>query len=134
MDNQEQELEEGIFDAESSLSETLSIEKLGEYTEDLVDWTVTFVPKLLVAILILWIGFKIVKKLSSFLGKGLEKADLGLEITGFLQSIVTTIMKIVVLGLAASVIGIKMTALVGLLGAAVFAIGMAMQGLSLIHI
>ena len=128
MEEQDQDNGESIMNSNESLAETFSPEKMQELTSDAIDWTVTFVPKLLIAILILWIGFKVVNKLSTLLGKGLGKADLGLEITGFLQSILTTIMKIVVIGVAASVIGVKMTALVGLLGAAVFAIGMAMQG------
>ncbi len=111
-----------------SLSETFSVEKMQEYGSDILDWTVTFIPKLIIALIILYIGFKIVNKLSKVINKGLEKADLGPEVTAFIQSMITIIMKIVVLGVAASIIGIKMTALVGLLGAAVFAIGMAMQG------
>ena len=93
-----------------------------------MDWSVVFIPKLLIALVILWIGFKIVGKLSSFIGMGLEKANLGVEVTGFLNSMLTTVLKVIVIGLAASVVGIKMTALIGLLGAAVFAIGMALQG------
>ena len=45
-----------------------------------------------------------------------------------MNSMLTTVLKVIVIGLAASVVGIKMTALIGLLGAAVFAIGMALQG------
>lgn len=126
-----EEQEEGQISLEmsdQSVSEMFSIENISKYGTDLMDWTVTFVPKLLIALIVLWIGFKIVNKIAKIVGLGLQKADLGVEITGFLTSMATTVMKIVVLGLAASIIGIKMTALIGLLGAAVFAIGMAMQG------
>ena len=111
-----------------SLSETLSVTKLQEYSTDLMDWAVIFVPKLFMAILVLWIGFKIVEKLSMAIGIGLEKSNLGLEITEFLKSIITTVLKVVVLVVAASIIGVKMTALFGLLAAAGFAVGMALQG------
>ena len=108
--------------------DALDLNNITKYGQDLMDWSVVFIPKLLIALVILWIGFKIVGKLSSFIGMGLEKANLGVEVTGFLNSMLTTVLKVIVIGLAASVVGIKMTALIGLLGAAVFAIGMALQG------
>lgn len=119
---------EDLFQSQESITETLSLTNLQKYGESFMDWVVVFVPKLLLALIVVWIGFKIVKKLSNVLGIGLEKANLGVEITGFLQSIISTVLKLIVLAVAASIIGIKMTALIGLLGAAVFAIGMALQG------
>jgi len=114
--------------SDQSLSETFSIGNMQKYGTDFMDWAVVFLPKILLACIILWIGFKIANKLSKILGIGLEKANLGLEITEFLKSIISTVLKVIVVAIAASVIGIKMTALIGLLGAAVFAIGMALQG------
>ena len=111
-----------------SLSETFSLTKLEEYSEKTMDWAVVFVPKLIIALIVLWIGFKVVKKISHIIGLGIERSQLGPEVTGFLKSIISTILKVTVIALAASIIGIKMTALLGLLGAAVFAIGMALQG------
>ena len=111
-----------------SLSETFSLTKLEEYSEKTMDWAVVFIPKLIIALIVLWIGFKVVKKISHIIGLGIERSQLGPEVTGFLKSIISTILKVTVIALAASIIGIKMTALLGLLGAAVFAIGMALQG------
>jgi len=130
--DQDQELdnlfEEDDAISNESLSETLSIDKIQEYSSNLMDWAIVFVPKLILASLVLWIGFKIVAKLSKGIGAVLEKSNLGTEVTGFLKSIISTILKVVVLAIAASIIGVKMTALIGLLGAAVFAVGMALQG------
>ena len=64
-----------------SLTETFSVEKMQKYGSDILDWTVNFIPKLIIALLILYIGFKIVNKLSKIVNKGLEKADLGPEVT-----------------------------------------------------
>lgn len=114
--------------SDESLMETFSMSNIQKYSGELMDWAVIFLPKLLLACLILWIGFKIANKIGKVIGVGLEKANLGIEITEFLKSIISTVLKIIVIAFAASVIGIKMTALIGLLGAAVFAIGMALQG------
>ena len=112
----------------SNTGEAFDLNTITKYGQDLLDWSVIFVPKVLLALIVLWIGLKIAKKLGSLIKVGLEKANLGVEVTGFLTSMINTVLKIVVIGLAASIVGIKMTALIGLLGAAVFAIGMALQG------
>lgn len=125
-----QEVAEEMFDDSiiSSTGDSLDINVIAKYGQDLMDWAVVFIPKLIIALLILWIGFKIATKLGSLIRIGLEKASLGIEVTEFLSSMINTALKVVVIGLAASVVGIKMTALIGLFGAAVFAIGMALQG------
>jgi len=112
----------------TNTGEAFDLNTITKYGQDLLDWSVIFVPKVLLALIVLWIGLKIAKKLGSLIKVGLEKANLGVEVTGFLTSMINTVLKIVVIGLAASIVGIKMTALIGLLGAAVFAIGMALQG------
>lgn len=123
------ESEDSFFDAAAEgPMDDFSLTKMQEYGSNLVDWTVTFVPRLILALIVVWVGFKIVTRLAKLIGAGLDKANLDIEITEFLKSIVTNILKVIVLALGASIIGIKMTALIGLLGAAVFAIGMALQG------
>ncbi len=117
-----------LFNNPQDVFQDFSLVNVQKYGTNLIDWLIAFVPKLLLALIILWLGFKIVNKISKIIGLGLEKANLGVEITEFLNSIITSVLKIVVIGVAASIIGVKMTALIGLLGAAVFAIGMALQG------
>ena len=103
-------------------------DKIQEYSELLIDWVVGFAPKLLMAIAILFIGFFIVKKLMNFLRLGLKKTSLDYEIVEFLGSLIETILKLAVILFAVSMLGVEMTAIIGLLAAAGFAVGMALQG------
>lgn len=103
-------------------------EKLQEYLGQLVDWVVYFAPKILMAVLILFVGFFIVKRVSKVIKKGLEKTNMDIEITEFLSSLLESIMKLAVILFAVSMLGIEMTAIIGLLAAAGFAVGMALQG------
>lgn len=106
----------------------MDAEKIQEYTEKVIDWAISFAPKLLIAILIIVIGLFVVNKLSGLIKKGLEKAKLDVEIREFLTSILTILMKMAVFLIAGSIIGIEFTALLGLLAAMAFAVGMALQG------
>jgi len=106
----------------------MQTEKLQEYLDQFMDWAVLFVPKFILALIILYVGFFIIKKISLVIRTGLEKANLGPEVTEFLSSIVDIFLKIVVIAISASIVGVKLSALFGILAAAGFAVGLALQG------
>ena len=103
-------------------------DKLTQYIGDFMDWSVAFVPKLGLAILILFIGFWLIKKISRVFGFTLEKAKMAPEVISFLSSMVNMALKIALLLVAAGIIGFEMGSLVAILAAVGFAIGLALQG------
>ncbi len=105
-----------------------SVGKLEVYTGQFIDWAVIFVPKLILACIILFIGFWMVRKLDAIVEAAMEKAGLSLEITSFLSSIIEIGLKFVVVLIAAGMLGFEMSSLVAVLAAAGFAIGLALQG------
>lgn len=94
----------------------------------LTKMVVEFAPKLLVAILILWVGMKLCKMLKKLIIKALEKKEAEPSLKTFLGSLVDVLMKAMVVIMAMDVIGIKATSFIALLGAMGLAIGMALQG------
>ncbi len=94
----------------------------------LLDLTVAFIPKLIGCILVLWIGFKLIKLLKKALTKVLEKRDAEASLKGFLTSVVDVLMKVMLVIMAMDIIGIKATSFIALLGEAGLAVGMALQG------
>lgn len=107
---------------------TNTISKYDEYLGNIMDWAVVFIPKLILAGLVLVIGFRVVAKLEKIISKAISKSNIDPEISSFLISIIEIILKIVVVLIAVSIIGVELSALVGLLAAAGFAVGMALQG------
>lgn len=87
-----------------------------------------FIGKIIGAGLILWVGFKVVKKIVEILGKALEKAGFSDTLRPFLSSLVSVVLKGAVLFAIATVLGADLTGLMTILAAAGFAIGMALQG------
>ena len=94
----------------------------------LTEVTVGFVPKLLVAILILWVGMKIAKMLRKVIVRALERRNAEASLKSFLGSLVDVLFKAMVIIMAMDVVGIKATSFIALLGAMGLAIGMALQG------
>ena len=103
-------------------------EKLNLYYDKVIDFAVTFAPKLAGAIIIIIAGFWLVKKLTRIFGLSLEKANFSKEVAPFLVSFIGIAMKIVVLLAAAGIVGIETTSIFGILAAAGFAVGFALQG------
>lgn len=106
----------------------MEMDKLNEYLQIAIDKTVFFLPRIIAAGLILWIGFKVVKKLVVWVGLALEKTGFSETLRPFLTSTTSVILKGAVLFIIASFIGADLTGLVAILAAAGFAVGMALQG------
>ena len=94
----------------------------------LTELTVQFVPKILAAILVLWLGLKVANLLRKAIIKALDKRNAEPSLKTFLGSLVNLLLKAMVIFMAMDIIGIKATSFIALLGAMGLAIGMALQG------
>lgn len=90
---------------------------------------ITFLPKIATALLILIVGMWLAKRISQLVASRLNKGGKVDPTVGpFLQSIVSTGLKILVLLIAAGQLGFEVTSLVAIIGALAFAVGLALQG------
>ncbi len=99
-----------------------------KYLQIAIDKAVFYLPKILLAGIILWAGFKVVRKLVQLFGNLLKKTGFSETLRPFLSSTVGILLKGTVLFVIASVLGADLTGLVAILAAAGFAVGMALQG------
>lgn len=94
----------------------------------LIDLTAQFIPRLIVSILVLWIGFKLIKLLKRTLDRIMERQKMEASLRSFLSSFVDVLLKILVIIMFMDILGIKVTSFIAIIGAAGLAIGMALQG------
>lgn len=85
-------------------------------------------PKIVAGILVLVIGFWIVKIITNIVGKSLTKSGVDADLLPFLKSLISVLLKVLVVITAAGVVGIEITAFAALLAGAGLAIGAAMSG------
>jgi len=88
----------------------------------------SYTPKLLWAILVLWIWFKVVNKLRDLVYKIMSKQKLDKMLKSFISSLLTGILKILVIIAAAGMLGVQTSSFIAMLAAAGLAIGMALSG------
>lgn len=96
--------------------------------DEIMDFVVTFGPKLLAAIAALVIGLWVVRFIVKGVGKGLDKSNVDDALKIFLKSLVSMLLKVMVYITALGMLGIEMTSFIAVLGAAGLAVGLALQG------
>ena len=76
----------------------------------------------------LFIGLMLIKKLSSFVIKRLEKSRTEASLNAFLVSLIRIALQIILIVTVASMLGLEITTLIALLTSVAFAVGLALQG------
>lgn len=87
-----------------------------------------FLIDLLIAFVIIFIGFKIVKLIRNIVTKALDKKKVDKAVVSFVDTSVNVGLKILVIIAAALVMGIQMASITTLAGSCVIAISLAVQG------
>ncbi len=104
-------------------------ELLFGYTQsEIIDLIISVGINLLIAIVILFVGFKLAGIISRSLGKILEKRNSDIGLVTFLKSFIAIVIKLLTIITVFTQLGVEMTSFVAILGAAGFAIGMAFSG------
>ena len=99
-----------------------------KYTDIAIEWILSYTPKIIGALLTLWIGFKIINFVIHLSDKAMKKAKVDKALTKFIESIISAILKVLLILTAAGMIWIQTTSFIAILGAAGLAIGMALSG------
>ena len=100
---------------------------LTKYTDIAIEWVLTYTPKLIGALLTLWIWFKIINFVIKVADKAMKKAKIDKALKKFVESIISAVLKVLLILTAAGMLGIQTTSFIAILGAAGLAIGMALS-------
>ena len=105
-----------------------NLDNIEKYIDIVNGFIVTYGMKLVGAIVVLIFGLWIVRVINRAFAKMLEKRKIDASLLPFFKSLVSIALKMVLVIAVLGMLGIEMTSLVALLGAAGFAMGMALSG------
>ena len=105
--------------------EDLNVEKL---TDQGMEMVLLYAPKLLLAVVTLFIGLWVISLISKAIEFLLEKRDFDLSLRKWLTSILTVLLKACLVISVISMVGVQTTSFIAILGAAGLAVGLALQG------
>lgn len=106
----------------------MKFEDIEKYFDTAVQGVMSYAPKVLAAILILWVGFKVIKRVIKFIQNLIDKSSLSPELSSFISALVDVLLKGLLILMVAGIVGVDTTSFVALLAAMGFAVGMALQG------
>ena len=101
---------------------------LAKSIQSLVDMLFAWAPKLVGAIVVLLIGLWIISRIMKMIERALRSSGLDDTIVPFLSSLISVLLKVMLVFTVAGIVGIETTSFIALLGMAGLAIGMALQG------
>jgi len=101
---------------------------VGKYIDLAIQYGVEYGLRIVGAIVIFIIGKWIAKKLSSLIGRLMDKGEVDKTLSSFLVSIIDILLMVVVVLAAIKNLGIDTTSFIAILGAAGLAVGLALQG------
>ena len=101
---------------------------VNKYLDDIIQWAIEFLPKLGLAIIILLVGWFVIKRIKKLLNIAIERSSIDNEISSFLQSLLGIILNVLLVFIVIPILGFEISALIGILAAVGFAIGLALQG------
>lgn len=84
--------------------------------------------KVILAVIILLVGLRVIKFIVKRVHKGMEKRDVDPTIVQFTESLLSIVLKIALVLALLKTVGFEVTSFVAVLGAASFALGLALQG------
>lgn len=101
---------------------------MGGIMESFLEWATTSGVKLIIGILILSIGFKIIKKFVNHVMLLLGKRDIDLTLRRFLKSLILSVLKVAVVIIVLEYWGMSLSSFAAVIASAGVAIGLALQG------
>jgi small conductance mechanosensitive channel len=98
------------------------------YINQGIQMIIDYLPKVLLAIVVLIVGFKLSNFVGKIIAKQLNKKKVEATIGKFLVKLSTISLKVLVFISVISILGVETTSFVAVLAAAGFAVGLALQG------
>lgn len=111
-----------------SVPKPTTMENIQKYIDKAVELGIEYAPKVVLAILTLWIGLWIVNRVVKLASKSMEKAGVDTTLQRFLANLISWTLKIVLFISVISMLGVATTSFVAILGAMGLAVGLSLQG------
>jgi small conductance mechanosensitive channel len=102
--------------------------KIEQFYEKAYTWLITTGPRIILGILILFIGLWIVRLISKWLTKSMQSREIDISLKLFLQSLILIALRVLLILAVMQIMGIEMTIFAAVIGSFGVAAGLALSG------
>ncbi|XLY89197.1 mechanosensitive ion channel family protein [Ectopseudomonas mendocina] len=106
----------------------MNVDELVKLSEAWLPVVLEYSGKLTLAVITLLIGWWLISRLTTSIGRMLEARKVDRALSSFIGSLVSIVLRILLLISVASMVGVETTSFIAMIGAAGLAIGLALQG------
>ena len=124
----EEAIQTELREIEYIASDELQVGAIERYLQELPDKLIRFGVRMMLALVVFFIGIQLIKLIRKILRKSFEKRNVDVGVSRFLDSFVKAVLYILLLFMIASYFGLDVTSVVAVVGSAGVAIGLAVQG------
>lgn len=104
------------------------MENMDYYWNMIVEMTIEYAPKILLALIVLLVGLKVISLIVKVAKKAMDKKGMDETLKPFLTSLIGWSLKAILIVSVIQMLGVATTSFIAVLGAAGLAIGLAFQG------
>lgn len=104
------------------------MEEVTKYSDQIIDLIWKWGPNILTALITLIVGLWVIGVVTRSLGRAMEKRKVDPSLAPFLKSLISAVLKVMLLISVIGMVGVEATSFVAVLGAMGLAIGLALQG------
>ncbi|WP_449437151.1 mechanosensitive ion channel family protein [Pedobacter steynii] len=102
--------------------------RVEDFYDKLYDWLLLKGPSIVLGILVLVVGFWLIRIFSRWMGKRLQQKQVNSSLKPFFLNMTTVILRVMLIFLAMQIFGIQLTVFAALIGAIGVAAGLALSG------
>lgn len=106
----------------------MDMEQIQPYLDKAIDLSMAYLPKVVLALVTLVVGFWIIKRVIKGMNRVLGHKAVDDTLQKFLTSFIDVLLKILLLVAVAGMVGVETTSFIAMLGAIGLAVGLALQG------
>ena len=117
-----------VAEVQQTITEPKTAEQWQDLIQTLLGSTVDFCLRLIAAIAILMAGMWIAKRITRSVKRAMERRELEPSLISFTSSFVNILLRVFVIIIVLTTVGVQMTSIVAVLGAGALAVGMALSG------
>ncbi len=104
------------------------LDNIDKHLQQITEMAINYSPKIILALVTLFIGLWIIKGVSALIRRTLAAKDVDASLQSFITSLVSMTFKALLLLSIAGMVGIEVTSFIAIFGAAGLAVGMALSG------
>lgn len=116
-----------VVNAQSTFGELVKEGNVNQILDNALTWSIDLIVKILVALLIIFIGRFLISKIDRLFGRMLRRSSWDIVLKGFLRTVLQALLYVVLFMIIINAVGVKTVSIAAIIGSVGLAVGLAMK-------